>query len=179
MLSIFIRNFLFLCFLFLIGACGKNIQRNDSKGSLGVTKSLSIIRENDLKKVPENPDIYSDLLPSKVLNAIGRMELGCTVTHIGGGFGITAGHCFSNPYLPGRYGFFFEKDVSCNYISGQDSSKYDVSFGVRGSSLGNVKGHCEKIIIAEYSSQLDFAIIKLSKAPIEAIFLKESSESYS
>ena len=56
------------------------------------------------------------------------MELGCTVTHIGGGYAITAGHCFSNPYLPGEYGFFFEKDVSCNKMSAQPISKYDVSF---------------------------------------------------
>ena len=48
-------------------------------------------------------------------------------------------------------------------------------FGVRGNSLGFVKGRCERIVIAEFSAQLDFAIIKLSNAPTEAVFLKKSS----
>ena len=37
----------------------------------------------------------------------------------------------------------------------------------------DVKGECEKIVIAENSSQLDFAIIKISQAPLEKIFLKD------
>ena len=148
---------------------------NSFSKSLGFTKSLTIIRDNDLIKVPENPDLYSDLLPSKLLNAIGRMELGCTVTHIGGGFGITAGHCFSNPYLREDRSSFFVKDVSCNHVSGLPLSAYDVSFGVRGDSLGHTKGKCEKIVIAENGPELDFAIIKLSKTPNEKIFLKEHS----
>ena len=161
--------------ILLTAACGKNYKQHDSSNKMGITKSLTIIRENNLVKVPENPDLYSDLLPSKVLNAIGRMELGCTVTHIGGGFAITAGHCFANPYIREDLANFFVKDVSCNYVSGLPNSEYDVSFGVRGNSLGHVKGNCDKIIIAENSPQLDFAIVKLSQAPNEAIFLKEKS----
>ena len=176
MINVFIKNFLFLGLIILVVSCGKNDQRHDSSENLGFNKSLTVIRENNFVKVPENPDLYSDLLSSKVLNAIGRMELGCTVTHIGGRFAITAGHCFSNPYLREDRASFFVKDVSCNYVSGLPNSKYEVSFGVRGKSLGNVKGQCDKIIIAENSAHLDFAIIKLTKAPKEAIFLKEKSK---
>ena len=175
MINVFKKKFLFLCLINLLVSCGKNYKQNVSLEGLDLTKSLTIIRENNLIKVPENPDLFSDILPSKVLNAIGRMELGCTVTHIGGRFAITAGHCFANPYLREDRASFFVKDVSCNYVSGLPNSKYDVSFGVRGNLLGNVKGQCDKIIIAENSTKLDFAIIKLTKAPQEAIFLKENS----
>ncbi|MBG08886.1 MAG: hypothetical protein CME68_09020 [Halobacteriovoraceae bacterium] len=176
MINVLMRNFLFLGLIIFITACGKNYKQHGSSKRLGMTKGLTIIRENNFIKVPENPDLYTNLLPSKTLNAIGRMELGCTVTHIGGNYAITAGHCFSNPYLREDKASFFVKDVSCNYLSGLPLSAYNVSFGVRGNSLGNVKGNCERIIIAENGPQLDFAIIKLSKAPVEAIFLKEKSK---
>ena len=176
MLNTFKKNYLFLGLVIFIVGCGKNYKKHDYSKEIGMTNSLTIIRENNLIEVPEDPDLYASLLPSKVLNAIGRMELGCTVTHIGGKYAITAGHCFSNPYLRDDHSSFFVKDVSCNYLSGMPLSSYSVSFGVRGNSLGNVKGNCERIIIAENGPQLDFAIIKLSKAPVEAIFLKEKSK---
>ena len=88
MLNVFLKNFLFLALVFLTMACGKDFKRHENSSSLGFTKSLTILGENDLIRVPENPDLYSDLLSSKILNAIGRMELGCTVTHIGGGYAI-------------------------------------------------------------------------------------------
>ena len=175
MINVLMRNFLFLGLIIFMTACGKNYKQNGSSKQLGMTKGLTIIRENNFIKVPENPDLYTNLLPSKILNAIGRMELGCTVTHIGGNYAITAGHCFSNPYLRDDKASFFVKDVSCNYLSGLPLSAYNVSFGVRGNSLGNVQGECEKIVIAENSSQLDFAIIKISQAPLEKIFLKEKT----
>ena len=31
-----------------------------------------------------------------IVNAIGLMKIGCTVTHLGNGLAITAGHCFKN-----------------------------------------------------------------------------------
>ena len=51
-----------------------------------------IIGANDLVVVSPNkeniPFKYRDLV-----EAIGMMDVGCTVTHIGSGYAVTAGHC--------------------------------------------------------------------------------------
>jgi V8-like Glu-specific endopeptidase len=169
-------SLLLIGLLLTASGCGKQNFKGPSSKESQFSQSLSIIRDNNLFKVPENPDIYDFLLPSEILNAIGRMDIGCTVTHIGNQYGITAGHCLANPYIGGDRAFYFVKDVSCNYMSRMPLSTYNVSFGVRGRSNGHLTGQCEKIIIAEYSRDLDFAIIKLTNAPDEAIWLKENSK---
>ena len=47
-----------------------------------------IIGSNDLTQIILEDHNYD------LVNAIGLMKIGCTVTHLGNGIAITAGHCF-------------------------------------------------------------------------------------
>ena len=156
----------------LILGCGKKATHSFQGKSV---LSKTIIRDNDLVKVPKNTDNHSPLLSSDFLNSIGRMEIGCTVTHIGDNLAITAGHCMAASSWYGDSTFSFVKNISCNAISGRPNSFYDVSFGVRGQSSGFLKGHCKKIVAAENNDFRDFAIIELDQAPVEKLALKLSN----
>ena len=167
------RKLALLLFSFvLILGCGRKVDYSSQGKSI---LSKTIIRDNDLIKVPENPNNHSSLLPSDFLNSIGRMEIGCTVTHIGDNLAITAGHCLAASSWYGDATFSFVKNISCNAISGRPLSFYDVSFGVRGASSGFLKGRCKKIVAAENNAFRDFAIIELDKAPVEKLPLKLSN----
>ena len=65
-----------------------------------------IIGDNDLIAVDSTgsniPERYHNLL-----NAFGRMSMGCTATHIGNGYVLTAGHCFYASAEP-------ERDAECS-----------------------------------------------------------------
>lgn len=74
---------LFMGSFFCFSQCGfSNNTSNPSR----------IIGENDLLVVLANGENIPDNFKS-VINAIGFLESGCTVTHIGNGIAITAGHC--------------------------------------------------------------------------------------
>ena len=117
------------------------------------SNAKSIIGHNDFISAPKTiNDFNSEYLSEELLDSIGRMELGCTVTHIGNRLVITAGHCLS-PRM-----FNFTKDRACH-------KSYPISWGVRGTFPGYLTSRCKKIIAAENSMERDFAIIEVDYAP--------------
>jgi len=86
----------------------------------------------------------------KVLDAFGIMTTGCTVTHLGNGIVLTAGHCFWAPPT-------LVEHTGC--------ADTEIIWGVRGNKQGYLKSQCQEVIAAQYTSGLDFAIIKVSPAP--------------
>lgn len=108
-----------------------------------------IIGENDLVKVNANgsniPEKYSSLL-----NAFGRMSMGCSATHIGNGIVLSAGHCFDAE-------MYREDNVPCANVT--------VAWGVRSGQPAYLTSKCVKILSQQRDEQVDYAIFQVSPAP--------------
>ena len=107
------------------------------------------------------------------LDAFGVINLGsasCTGTHLGNGYVLTAGHCFmsqsvdpANPWS----------------VTNQDCPGVTVTWGYRGSpATGSARpvitltSNCTNLIYAERSSERDFAIFQVDRAPTVSIPLQ-------
>lgn len=111
-----------------------------------------IIGENDLVAV--NADASN--IPARfrpLVDAFGKMDMGCTATHIGRGYVITAGHCFWAPPE-------LTKDVPCDA---------KIEWGVREGNQPYMTSTCENIVAEMRADTMDFAIIKVSPVPPVAI----------
>lgn len=112
-----------------------------------------IIGENDLVAV----DAEATNIPLKYrpfVDAFGLMSMGCTATHIGNGYVLTAGHCF-----------WAGEDAQMN----QECPSTTIDWGVREGKTPYLKSQCEKVIIAQREGMNDFAILKVSPVPPVAI----------
>jgi V8-like Glu-specific endopeptidase len=110
-----------------------------------------IIGTNDLVLV----NAQASNIPVKyrqLVGAFGLINMGCTATHIGGGYVLTAGHCFGA-------GEQVERNQPC--------SDTTIEWGVRtGKSSSDLQSRCQVIVAAQQSSQgVDFALIKVSPIP--------------
>ncbi len=124
---------------------------NTNYTDIGALKDFThrIIGDNNLVKVEgilaENPK----------LKAIGRMELGCTATHIGNGIAITAGHCFTKENLEEK-----KEKVPCS------AGEHDVRWGVNyDDGEGYMRSHCTEILAIEKNKRKDYAIFRVSPVP--------------
>jgi V8-like Glu-specific endopeptidase len=128
--------------MILIGGCGEI----DSPSN----KEFNTVHgENDL--IPVKGD--GSNIPQKyrpLLDAIGLMDGGCTVTHLGNGIAITAGHCF--------LGYFGDDDViyRCNHAS---------KWGYRQNKNDNLTSNCEYIMARKFSDDGDYAILRVAPIP--------------
>lgn len=113
-----------------------------------------IIGDNDLVSV----DADATNIPfkyRKLVNAFGKMVGGCTATHLGQGYVLTAGHCV---------------DVIDTLVKNQEcSTDYDVEWGYRGDAKPYLYSKCQKVIIAERNFNTDYALIKVYPAPSSSI----------
>lgn len=91
----------------------------------------------------------------KSIGAIGKLSSGCTVTHIGQGFVITAGHCF--------WQTFFDEKLKLNEKCSDETIQWAWTEGAVNSKTST----CLEIVAAQRSESenLDFAIMKVSNAP--------------
>lgn len=91
----------------------------------------------------------------KLINAFGLMvNMGCTATHIGNGYVLTAGHCFwADPDI--------SEDLPC--------ADTTIEWGVREGISAYLTSTCEKIVFSVRDAANDFAIIKVSPVPDAAI----------
>lgn len=110
-----------------------------------------IIGENDLVAIDAEatniPRSYRSLV-----DAFGLIEMGCTATHIGNGYVLTAGHCFwAGPDL--------QRDADCTGST--------IEWGVREGKAPYLVSNCEKIVAMQTNDETgnDFAIMKVSPAP--------------
>ncbi|MFK7824322.1 MAG: serine protease [Oligoflexales bacterium] len=129
---------LLLLMIFLF-SCGKSQNPSDLS---------RIIGDNDLEQVVMGSDNVT------LVRAIGRMRLGCTVTHIGGGIGITAGHCFSRSFFEG-----IQRNKPCNV------ERFNMVWGLVKGNETPLVGKCEEIIAFEYSQLRDYAFVRVDPAP--------------
>lgn len=119
-----------------------------------------IIGQNDLVQVQSDfsniPEQYKDLMP-----AIGKMNVGCTVTHIGQGFILTAGHCF--------WQTFFDGELKLN----QPCTGEEITWRWTVGSAQNPTSKCLEITAMQRNEELnlDFAIMKISNPPQAKILI--------
>jgi V8-like Glu-specific endopeptidase len=112
-----------------------------------------IIGENDL--VPVSADASNIPLKFRSLvDAFGHMSMGCTATHIGNGYVLTAGHCF-----------WAGQEVTRN----QNCADTTIEWGLRIGRTPYLNSTCEKIIVAQRYNGNDYALIKVSPIPPVAI----------
>ena len=112
-----------------------------------------IIGENDLVLVnAEGTNV--PLRYRNLINAFGKLTMGCTATHIGFGYVLTAGHCFWAPPT-------VQKDLDC--------SDQKIEWGLRDGKEPYMTSQCEKIVIEQMDNQNDYAILKVSPVPPVAI----------
>lgn len=90
----------------------------------------------------------------KLVDAFGIINMGCTATHIGHGYVLTAGHCFDAPTTVAR-------DQSCADIS--------VRWGVREDQQAYLESKCERVVAAQLTDNSDFAIFKVSPIPAASV----------
>ncbi len=149
----------FLIGIILITACGG--QGTDQSPASDPKK---IIGSNDLVVVTDK----ASNVPKKyrpLLDAVGRMSIGCTGTHIGDGLVITAGHCL----LP------LDADAS-GPIMQQPCDDLTIEFGYRKSKKPVLVGKCQEIVVAELNDHKDYGIFRVDVAPNAAIPLDREQE---
>lgn len=125
-----IKSFIFT--MLMATGCGQNQGQNEQ-----LSDAKIVIGDNQLQYYVAD-DQFSQ--------SIGHMALGCTATHIGQGYVITAGHCVSSS--------------TCS------SSSYNVRWGFTfDNRAGNSVSRCESVVARRYDGQLDYAILKYSNPP--------------
>ncbi len=112
-----------------------------------------IIGDNDLVQV----NALASNIPLKyrsLVDAFGHISGGCTATHIGNGYVLTAGHCFWADETP-------RLDEACPTVS--------VDWGFREGVAPYLKSQCDRLVIALRNGKDDFALFKVSPVPPVAI----------
>lgn len=108
-----------------------------------------IIGSNELTPVLQDganiPEKYRPMI-----DAFGKISMGCTATHIGNGLVITAGHCFEAP----------EKR-----INNKPCDKITVDWGYRRDKAPYLKSKCLVVLAAELNDNRDYAIFKVDNPP--------------
>lgn len=135
--------------LLALAACtGADVGSEDDE-VVDQVSSGKIIGENDLTVVLNNganiPKKYGPLV-----NAFGRMSMGCTATHIGGGVVVTAGHCFNAPSTR-------KDNVPCANVK--------VEWGLRKDSASYLTSQCKIILSEQTNRDKDWAIFTVEPAP--------------
>lgn len=135
-----------------------NMKQQDSFLQIG-----KIIGDNDL--IPVNAE--ADNIPEQfqhLAEAIGWTNYGCTVTHIGRGYALSAGHCFDATAI-------LEFDKSCSFAK--------VDWGYREGKNPTLKSECEKIVARQNDAKgIDFALLKMKSYPKAIAELKKNDHVY-
>lgn len=117
--------------------------------SLAPLASAKVIGPNDLLNV-NGPALNLPPQLHAVANSVGLMSQGCTGTHIGRGFVITAGHCM-NENAVGRF-----QNQPCPDVT--------IQWGVRGDRRGLIS-KCTRVFAMELNDAADWAIFQVDHAP--------------
>ncbi len=110
-----------------------------------------IIGKNDLIAV----DATASNIPAKfkpLVNAFGKLGMGCTATHIGNGYVLTAGHCF----------WAGETAIENQNCEGAEN---EIQWGYREGVEPYLTSKCEKIVMAQRTEKMDYALLKVSPVP--------------
>lgn len=87
-----------------------------------------------------------------VIDAIGRMSMGCTGTHIGANVVVSAGHCFNAPP---------------ELVENQPCADTTVEWGIRGDRDASMVSRCVRILAMQVNDQqgLDYVFFQVDRAP--------------
>jgi hypothetical protein len=129
---------------------------------LTLSFSLQLFAINDIEKIIGKDDLVAvnaegSNIPTryqKSIDAFGLISMGCTATHIGNGYVLTAGHCFEADES-------LVKDKGCADVT--------VDWGVREGKPAYLTSKCESIVAMQRDDVNDFAIFKVSPIPPTAI----------
>lgn len=129
-----------------------------------VLLETSVVRAGEIEKIIGKDDLVavnSDAsnIPAKFRNlvdAFGKLGMGCTATHIGNGYVLTAGHCFWAGEVP-------TENEDCS------GAENDIHWGVREGKAAYLVSHCDKIIIAQRTPKMDYALLKVSPVPVASV----------
>lgn len=103
-------------------------------------------QDSETKVVIGSNDLTYYNARDRISGAIGIMaRIGCTATHIGEGYVVTAGHCVTHS--------------TC-------SSLFDVTWGyTEANRKGQGVSKCTKVLAREFNDERDYAIIKVENPP--------------
>jgi V8-like Glu-specific endopeptidase len=119
----------------LVAACG----RYESESQTSV-----VIGSNDLYEAS------SDL---RLTDALGRVQKGCTASHLGNGLVLTAGHCIT---------------------ANECAEAFDVTWGRTGQNpSGTLSSKCAGIVYIEESNERDFALYRVEPYPDISLALSD------
>ncbi len=106
----------------------------------------SVIGEDNLKPVTTGDEDF--------FRALGFLHTGCTATHLGGGYSLTAGHCVGGA----------TKDVI--YHESCDPRLQGVTWGALADNpKGIMVSSCREIVMREFHDGIDYAVIRVSPDP--------------
>lgn len=129
----------FLLFLFL---CGSLPAWADFFPNRIIGEDNSIVVSADGSNLP--------VAMVSLVDAFGWSNFRCTMTHIGQGYVLTAGHCFEAKKE-------LTRDIEC-----QDAL---VKWGYRQGTEVYLESKCEKIVAMQNDARIDFALIKVFPIP--------------
>ena len=152
-------RFTYMLTFLLILSCGVADYNNEDLTVSGLNSEV-IVGWRDFRVVKADksniPEKYRELI-----DAVGimlRLKSKCTVTHIGKGLAVTAGHCVNATDEEIR-------DRPCGFT--------DIKFGYIKGSRNTFTTKCEKIISAIYTDEIDYAIIKVKEAPAAKVAIRD------
>jgi len=140
-MSRFLRFSLFILVFSFLSCTKKKSTLSDTSQIIGDDNSVLVAE--DLKNIPEK---FRPLV-----DAVGFLNNGCTVTHIGNGLVITAGHCING--APER--------LSQNW----PCSGYKITWSFRTGIKNNPTANCQNLLYIEDNSDRDFAIMQVDTPP--------------
>lgn len=129
-----------------------------------VFTKVQYVKADDIEKIIGKNDLIAveaeaGNIPEKfrsLVNAFGKLGMGCTATHIGDGYVLTAGHCFWAGEEP-------MKDADCS------GAENEIQWGYREGKEPYLVSKCEKIVLAQRTEKMDFALLKVSPVPPAAV----------
>lgn len=104
-------------------------------------------------------DADGTILPrpmAALIDAVGKGSNGCTMTHIGRGYAISAGHCFS---------------ATTEVTKGSSCEGLKIQWGFREGKAPYLYTDCSHVVAMQNNLQIDFAIIKMDQEPRASIEL--------
>ncbi len=139
------KTFLTLLLVLSLQVTFSQAQVEDQDRIIGANDLVLV--KTDLTNIP--PKFRSSIA------AIGKLTSGCTVTHIGQGYAVTAGHCF--------WQTFFDEKLKFN----EKCSDEVITWAWTEGSTENKTSECLEVVAMQRSetANLDFAIMKISNPP--------------
>lgn len=116
---------------------------------IGTVSSGAIIGDNDLVPVVRDGENVAEKY-RPLINAFGRLSMGCTGTHVGDGIVITAGHCFNAP---------------STRVNNRPCGNRSIVWGWRRDRAPYLRSQCTTILAMEQSYSRDYAILRVTPAP--------------